>query len=411
MQAILVIRNQQDIATKPGQTTLVIRNQQDIATKPGQTTLVIRNQQDKATKPNIDKALFLTSIPLNMTLAICASPSFDDWRGETGNYILLSLFASAFILNTYVIFTTACDEKKNFNLTSYLVIEFMVGNIMISASQIYNTLLRLSNAIGCHHIICTYLVHQIGMQLSASALLSINVLHYMMIAKLLPIDKQYRRQLIKKVVIIQAISVIVGLMFILMPFVAAMKLGYSASVIYELVLDIIAIGYCWKSRKSLMKIEDTENNHARHTRKLKDEAKWIQPASAVTAFFKLFAVTVNIPLAVSSNLSRYVLIWLKWASMSYYISLTLFVIIVATYKKGGGFSCRRCQKILSRMRGSDLPVNSSKRKLELTKVKRGKAETITENEVDLDHVTEYSVNEEAPGVGSIVIHIPHNSLK
>ena len=184
------------------------------------------------------------------------------------------------------------------------------------------------------------------MQLSASALLSLTVLHYRMVAQLLPVNRSHRRKMIKRLITIQAISIAVGVVFVSMPFVITVKFAYSLSILYALNLDMTSIAYCWKSRKILLAIPTSETIIAINTQRLKKEAIWIQPASALTAILKLIALIVNILPGTIGKISRLALYSLKWASMSYYVSLILLPIIFFVFRKETRDACICCKKII-----------------------------------------------------------------
>ena len=281
-----------------------------------------------------------------MTPHLCAAFSTSYWSEETVNYILLLLFIIFFIINTFcAVLIVRCTRKKR-NITFYFVIELLVANVLIFTSQIVNTSLRLFSSLGCVSKVCIYIVHQTGVQLAASSILSIIVLHYCMVTQLLPIDNIQRQKKLKVIVMLQAVSIILGVLFILFPLATTSLFGHSPSEFYHFVIHVASIVYCWKSKRGIKKL--TESVAGTNVEHVKHESKWIIPSTLLSAVLQLFFVVTRIVFGMFGMGSRDLFVAVKWVNASYYAAILVYVIIITKFRTKTKFNCWCFQKSTSK---------------------------------------------------------------
>lgn len=268
-----------------------------------------------------------------MVFSICLSVFFENWRGDLGNYFLVVTFLIASALNVFVASVTHAYNRNKGNGSVNLIIELLLGNACVAGAQVANTLIRLFTSLKCYQKIIIYLIHQVGMQLAASALLSIAYIHYLLVAQLLPVNRQRRLNIVKRIIIYQSISILIGIIFIAVPFVATSKFAFSLSVLYEMSLYTSSIIYCWISRRTMRRIKESELSIATYTRKLKGEAVSVHAAAIIASILKLLSITASITIAVIKNLRHDVFIGLKWARIGCYATLLLLPIVFIVLRK------------------------------------------------------------------------------
>lgn len=273
----------------------------------------------------------------------CRIGILDVWTNDAGNYTLLILFSTILLLNLSAIISTAYSRRGNSKLTNYMIIEFLCGNIVMSGAQIIEIGMQLKSPDKCQQMVLVYLFHQIGMHLSDISLLSINMLYCKMVLSAIPIQGPPRRAFVKKTIVIQAIFIITGTIFILVPLMIESKILHTLSISFPLILQFIAIGYCWKARIVFQNVKKTGHVTMKFGLKLKRDATWIQAASVITAFFKSLSVIMNIVI-VTLDATGDIYRELKGVSMLYSISLVLLVIILAAFRRETVSLFRQCKR-------------------------------------------------------------------
>ena len=148
--------------------------------------------------------------------SICFSLIYTDWRGETGNYILLVLLALAALINLFGVCIVVVNSVQP-KLSKYLLITFLCGNVLAAASQTFNTVIQLYYTMKCPYKVTLFLTHRIGMMTSSSVLLLIIISHYNYAVKRYILSPRENHRLLRKAVIIQVILDFFGICFICFP--------------------------------------------------------------------------------------------------------------------------------------------------------------------------------------------------
>lgn len=254
---------------------------------------------------------------MNISSIICESQSYQEWRGEVVNILLVIVFLVAIALNITFGLMIAYGRIRNKGNTRTLLIilEVVLGNLFVAGAQLFNTLIRLYSTYQCYQKIIFYLTHQIGMQLTSSAILALTYLNYLMVSQNLPTTQTTSVNVVSKLLCQQGISIIIGVFFILLPTIIESKFSFVVSLFYETILGFISILVCRKCKKELSLLNQYE---LEYTDKLKKDEYIVRIFALITTSLKLFTVVLNVVIA-SNKLSFQALIALKFASTSLYL--------------------------------------------------------------------------------------------
>lgn len=269
---------------------------------------------------------------------ICDGLLLNHIRGMASNCLLMIFFVISLITNTVCATLILINKRKNNNLTLYLIIELLIANLFIFSSQIFHSSTHIFSTITCVEKVCIYIIHETGVQLSASSILSIIILHHRIVSQIFPISLKQRKDMTKKIIMLQLVTILTGLLFIIVPFATTKLIGQSPSEVFHFSLHAISLTYCFRSRKGIQQL--TESVSGTNAQILKRESKWVVMTTGLVATLQLiFDITRIISVAIETK-SNDALLVIRLASLVYYIALLLFIVIITVFRVRAVFKCK-----------------------------------------------------------------------